>query len=412
MTHSEPSGGEVIRRLAPMIYGPTLIFALGEGAVIPLIPLMATKLGADLATTGVIASALVVGKLCGNLPASWVVARAGERIAMTFAGLVALLGAAGMLFATHIAVLTAAIFVLGISTSAYGLARHAFMTTRVPFAFRARALSLLGGSFRFGMFAGPFVGALLLGITGHESSAIWILFVCLVLCILLVWFGPDPETEFAARARRVGTATSPISLERHGVFRTMVQHRTVLSRLGVAAASLAAIRSARDIVLPIWGVSIGLDAQTILLVVGISGAIDFAFFYVSGQVMDRYGRIWAVAPAMLLMGVGFIALALTHDLDAAGVWFAALAAVIGLGNGLSSGMLMTLGADLAPKRDPAPFLGSWRTLTDTGAMVAPLAFSAVAAVAPIAIATGLMGGIGLLGLAGFIRWIPRFVAKG
>lgn len=166
MTHSEPSGGEVIRRLAPMIYGPTLIFALGEGAVIPLIPLMATNLGADLATTGVIASALVVGKLCGNLPASWVVARAGERIAMTVAGFVALLGAVGMLFATHIAVLTAAIFVLGISTSAYGLARHAFMTTRVPFAFRARALSLLGGSFRFGMFAGPFVGALLLGITG------------------------------------------------------------------------------------------------------------------------------------------------------------------------------------------------------------------------------------------------------
>ncbi|MGO3147656.1 MAG: MFS transporter, partial [Leucobacter sp.] len=385
MTDPQPSGGEVIRRLAPMIYGPTIIFALGEGAVIPLIPTMATKLGADLATTGVIASALVIGKLCGNLPASWLVARSGERIAMIIAGFVALLGAVGMLLAPNVIVLALAIFVLGLATSAFSLARHAFMTTRVPFTFRARALALLGGSFRLGMFAGPFVGAVLLGFTGHESSAIWFLVGCLVLTVLLVWFGPDPEAEFAARVKfaGAGTFTSPIPVERHGVFRTMVQHRTVLSRLGVAAAALSAIRSARDIVLPIWGVSIGLDAQTVLIVVGVAGAIDFALFYVSGQVMDRYGRLWAVVPAMLLMGLGFLVLAFTHDLSAAGTWFAVLAGVIGLGNGLSSGMLMTLGADLAPGHDPAPFLGSWRTLTDAGAVIAPLAFSFVAAVAPL-----------------------------
>jgi hypothetical protein len=59
--------------------------------------------------------------------------------------------------------------------------------------------------------------------------------------------------------------------------------------VGLAAASLSAVRSARQVVLPLWGVSIGLDAQTIALVVGISGAIDFALFYASGQVMDRFG---------------------------------------------------------------------------------------------------------------------------
>jgi MFS family permease len=62
------------------------------------------------------------------------------------------------------------------------------------------------------------------------------------------------------------------------------------------------------------------------------------------------------------------------------MWFALFAAVLGVGNGLSSGILLTLGADVAPQDDPAAFLGSWRTLTDAGGAIAPLLVSAVAAV--------------------------------
>ena len=76
----------------------------------------------------------------------------------------------------------------------------------------------------------------------------------------------------------------------------MWQYRRVLSRLGLAAASLSSLRSTRQVLLPLWGVSLGLDAQTIALVVGVSGAIDFALFYASGQVMDRFGRLWAAMP--------------------------------------------------------------------------------------------------------------------
>ena len=69
-----------------MIYGPTVLFALGEGAVIPLIPVIAAELGADVATAALVASALVVGQLCGNIPAGWAVARIGERLTMAIAG--------------------------------------------------------------------------------------------------------------------------------------------------------------------------------------------------------------------------------------------------------------------------------------------------------------------------------------
>jgi hypothetical protein len=93
------------------------------------------------------------------------------------------------------------------------------------------------------------------------------------------------------------------------------------------------------------------------------------------------------------------------------MWFAMLAVVLGVGNGLSSGILLTLGADVAPKADPAPFLGSWRTLTDAGGALAPLAVAGIAAIASLAVATGAVGVLGFLGAAAFARWVPRFIPR-
>jgi MFS family permease len=425
-----PTAREVLWRFGPMVYGPTVLFALGEGAVIPLIPVIAADLGADVATAALVASALVVGQLCGNIPAGWAVARIGERLTMAVAGALSLGGVAGMALAPSLGIFALSVFLIGFCAAAFGLARHSFMTTRVPLEFRARALSLLGGTFRLGMFIGPFAAAALLTAFGDEHATIWFFGVCLVATVLLVLLGPDPERQFAPAVTRPAPArpdpdfaedtgepvTGSLPLRqadgrRAGVFRTMWEYRRVLSRLGLAAASLSAVRSARQVVLPLWGVSIGLDAQTIALVVGISGAIDFALFYASGQVMDRFGRLWAALPAMLLMGLGFAALSFTHESAQAAMWFGLFAAVLGVGNGLSSGILLTLGADVAPPDDPAPFLGSWRTLTDAGGAAAPLVVSGIAAATSLSIATGAMGLIGLVGAFAFLRWVPRFVPR-
>ena len=420
-TVTADSPRNVLVRFAPMIYGPTLLFALGEGAVIPLIPVIATRLGADVAVAALIAAALVVGQLCGNIPAGWAVARFGERITMGVAGIVILAGLVGVVLADSLAVFAAAVFLIGFCAASFALARHSFMTTRVPLHFRARALSLLGGTFRLGMFVGPFISAALLGIFGDESASIAFFAVCQVATILLVFLGPDPERAVAA-ASPVGpgpdaedtgepvTGSIP-AVERTGVFRTMWRFRGVLARLGLAAASLSAVRSARQVVLPLWGVSLGLDAPTIALVVGVSGAIDFALFYASGQVMDRFGRLWAALPAMVLMGAGFFALSFTHELDSAAMWFAMFAAVLGVGNGLSSGILLTLGADIAPPAEPAAFLGSWRTLTDAGGAIAPLIVSALPAAVSLPVAVGAMGVVAALGAVGFVRWVPRYVPR-
>ena len=50
-----------------------------------------------------------------------------------------------------------------------------------------------------------------------------------------------------------------------------------------------------------------------------------------------------------------------------------LAALLaGLANGLSSGIVMTLGTDLAPPGRRGEFLGVWRLLTDAGSVLGPM----------------------------------------
>nr|WP_087054647.1 MFS transporter [Microbacterium sp. JB110]RCS62138.1 MFS transporter [Microbacterium sp. JB110]SJM53538.1 Probable transporter [Frigoribacterium sp. JB110] len=403
-----------------MIYGPTALYSFGQGAVLPLLPIIAVDLGASLAVAALAPAGIVVGQLCGNIPAGWLVSRVGERRTMMLAALGSILGCVVMLLAPVWSVLALGALTVGFFAAAFALARHTFMTTRVPIRFRARALATLGGAFRLGAFSGPFVAAGLLALFGAEQSSIWFFAIVLVFVGLLVTFGPDPESRLSPgrngtrRASRevedtgepvTGSITVP---ERTGVWRTMWRYRAVLSRLGAAAACLAAVRAARQSVLPLWGVSIGLDSQTIALVVGVAGALDFALFYVSGHVTDRFGRLWAVVPSSLLMGAALVCLSLTHDLDSAALWFGVFAIVVGVGNGLSSGILLTLGADVAPAEDPAAFLGSWRTLSDAGGASTPLIVSGITAVASLSFATAIVGAIGLLGAFAFVRWVPRY----
>ncbi|GEK78844.1 MFS transporter [Agrococcus baldri] len=393
------------RKVAGAAYVPTAAFAIGEGAVIPYIPLIAGDLGATLAVAAVVAAMLTVGQLAGDVPGGTVVARFGERPTMIGAGLLVLVALALAYFSTEVWMLGLAIFVLGLGHAVFALARHAFMTTYVPLRFRARALSTLGGIFRMGMFVGPLIGSAVLGL-GFGLSAVWVICaIGTVVAIVVLIVLPDPSSAF----ERTPATTGVIELrsERTGIWRVIRLNGRALATVGVGAAMLALARQARNVLLPLWAVSIGLDGVTTGLVIGIAGGVDFALFFVSGWVMDRFGRLWSVVPSLGLMAVSFTMLALSHDLDAATAWFVAAAIVMALGNGLGSGILMTLGADLADPRNPAPFLGAWRLTTDAGGAVAPLLISLLISVASIGWAAVGLVATCVLGAGMLLRWLPR-----
>jgi MFS family permease len=389
---------------------PTLLFSIGEGAIIPIIPVVATSLGASLAIAGLIAAMILIGELIGDIPSGWIVARIGERRAMIYASLLSIVGLLIAVFAPNPWLLGVGILLIGLATAVFALARHAFMTSFVPYAFRARALSIVGGTFRFGFFVGPLISAAVIHLTGSTQAVFWVQVICCLAAAGVLIVLPDPtETLTAVRAPSGALEGEElVEKESHGLFRTIYNARAVLLRLGTGAALIGALRASRMVILPLWAVSIGVGDSQTALIIGLAGAVDFALFYTSGQIMDRFGRLWSAVPSMLGLAAGHLALAFTHNSPDAVAWFIGIAFFMSVANGIGSGILMTLGADLADPINPAPFLGAWRFTGDAGSAAAPLIIATVIAAASIAVASGVMGVLGLVGAGVLLRYVPRF----
>ncbi|HEU4850322.1 MAG TPA: MFS transporter [Terrimesophilobacter sp.] len=392
---------------------PTLAFSIGEGAIIPIIPIVAHNLGAQLAIAGLIAAMLTIGQLFGDIPSGWVISRIGERAAMIHASLLSIVGVALAMISPSPWVLGLAVFLIGLATAVFALARHAFMTSFVPVEFRARALSTLGGSFRLGFFIGPFVAAAVIHLSGETQSAFWVHIAGCAAAAALLVFLRDPEATFRPKRTASGKLEGEELLEgeSRGLLGAIHANRKVLVRLGSGAGLVGALRASRQVIVPLWAVSIGVSDANTALIIGIAGGLDFALFYTTGQIMDRWGRMWTALPSMIGLGIGHLALAFTHDVPADVAWFIAITMVLGVANGFGSGLLMTLGADLADKKDPAPFLGAWRFTGDAGGAAAPLAISGLTALVSLSFASGVMGILGLVGAGILWRYLPRYAPR-
>ncbi len=380
-----------LRSVALHAYAPATLYAVGSGAVAPAVALLARELGASVGVAGLVVSLLAVGQVLGDVPAGAIAARAGEQRAMLGAVALSCLALGGCLLAPGVAQLCVAVFVLGLANSVFGLARQTYLTEVVPVHLRARALSTLGGTMRIGMFVGPFLAAPVVATTGPRG-AFWVHLVAGAVTVVLLLALGDP-------VGRQGARPAPVRA------RDLVRRNArVLGTLGGAALLIGAVRASRQVVVPLWADHLGLDPAVTSIVYGLSGAMDMLLFYPSGRVMDLRGRVWVAVPSMAVIGVAHLLLPLTTS----AVPLVAVAMLLGVGNGMGAGVVMTLGADVSPVRGRAQFLGIWRLFHDSGSAAGPLLLSGTAAAVALGPAVAVLGGVAL-GAAGLLAvWIPRF----
>ncbi|WP_394940802.1 MFS transporter [Psychromicrobium sp. YIM B11713] len=380
------------KKIAIPAFGPSILFGIGEGAILPVIVLSARDLGASVAVAALMVTLIGVGSLLSNIPASILTDKYGERWAIVGAAGLSMLAMLLCLLAPNLWFYGLGVLMIGAASAVFNLARQKYLTEAVPLEFRARALSTLGGVMRIGVFIGPFIGALAINFF-HLAGAYWVGVVAVIIAGLIALSMPDLVHESSGEEELAAPTLRSI----------LMDHRKIFLTIGIGVLLVGAVRASRQAVLPLWAEGLGLSPSTTSLIYGLSGAIDMLVFYPAGKVMDRRGRAWVAVPSMLIMSISLLLMPLT----AGAVTLLLVALLIGFGNGIGSGVVMTLGADYSPARRRAQFLGIWRFLADLGSFSGPALLSGITAVASLGIGVAATGVIGLAAAAMLWYWIPR-----
>jgi MFS family permease len=393
----DASGGDVTPlRLRDMVlpaFLPTMLFEIGVGAVLPIVALSALHLGASAAEAALTLALMGIGQVLGDVPAARLAHSIGDRRAMLVASALAVLAFLGCVAARSLITLGAALLVVGSALAVFYLARQSYLTVSAPIALRARAMSTLAGSHRIGLFIGPFVGAGAIALTDVRGAYVVAVVMSAVTGAVLLLV---PDVDQPAGTPLQGDPTSSWGL--------LVRYRRMFLTLGIGILSVGAVRAARQTVLPLWAAHLGISAETTSLVFGVAGAAEMLLFYPAGRVMDTYGRLAIAVPSMVLIGGGMMCLPLSTGLLSLTV----VAVVMGIGNGVGSGIMMTLGADAAPAGERVRFLGLWRFVSDSGNASGPVVVSVVATIWTLAAAIVTLGATGLLAAAALARWTSQY----
>lgn len=375
------------------VYVPTFLLTFSQGITIPTLPLYAQSFGVSFTLVSVAVAATALGTLVTDVPVGMALQRLGRKPTMIVGTSSLAISSLLLALAHFYPELIVYRLVAGAGTAMWNISRMAYITEVIPVSDRGRALSTFGGISRIGVFVGPAIG----GFIGAQYG----LAAPFVVAAALAGLAALVSSLLVPESKTVGSARPKM---RWRVVGSLVRtHYQDLATAGAAQVFAQMIRAGRQIIIPLYGASVlGLDVAAVGAIISISAAIDMSLFVPAGFIMDRFGRKFASVPSFLVLGLGMALVPLSRD------YFGLLLAtsVMALGNGIGSGTMMTLGADLAPREATGEFLGIWRLIGDVGGTSGPLVVGSIADVLGLGFAAFALAGIGLVAagtLALFVR---------
>lgn len=414
-----------MRSLLPSVYVPFTLAGVGTGMLIPVLPLYLTDLDASFTATAIVLAAAGLGAAVGGLPAGAAVGRFGERRLLEGSLVVMGLTAALAGWVTAVAALVALRLAYGAGSIGLRLASQTHITRVVIVTARGRAMATMGGSIRLAFLVGPLLGGWMVELAGFRAT-FGVIGAMAAVGLIAARQAPLAVAEHPVASRsdhRPPSAVTPTAVTPSAVARTdaapretspteptrlsmaaaLRRHHRLLLRGGIGPALVMTVREGRNVVVPLVAIGLDLSPTQVGAVVAVGTGADLLLFPLSGYVMDRYGRLAAMIPAFGLFAVGLFVLAGAESASTA-----VLAGVImGVGNGLSAGTMLTLGSDLAPADAPGQFLAAMAAMQDSGKIAGPLLVGWMADAVGLGASSTALGIAMIAGLA----WIVFLIGE-
>jgi len=388
---------EMYRSLLFSVYLPSFFMSMCQGSVLLVLPLFALDLGASAGIAAIVFSLRGLGNMTVDVPAGYAAARLGDKYTMLIGvGLMAITAFLASQAETALQ-LAAAAFFFGGAMSTWLLARLTHISEAVPTHHRGKAISTMAGLQRLGNLIGPVASGFVADRFGFNWVFAGIAAVATISLVLVVFSVPE---------NRKGAHDESPSMIRM-VPHILGAHTRIFATAGIAVLLLTVLRAGRQLLVPLWGEAAGLDASDIGLIVGAAAAIDMTMFPLAGYMMDNRGRKYAAVSCMTILALGIGLMPMTD-----GFWqLLAAAMVAGMGNGLGSGINMTLGADFAPPRERGEFLGVWRLMGDSGSFAGPIFMGYIASAFVLSSAFTVTAGLGLAGAGIMVFFVKETLQR-
>ncbi|MGH2350938.1 MAG: MFS transporter, partial [Chloroflexota bacterium] len=278
------------------VYVPTLLLSIGQGILVPTLPLYAQEFGVSFSLVSLAVAAAGMGTLIGDVPTGMLLERYGRKPVMVVGTVSLALATLALAFLQFYPALVALRLLAGIGTAMWNISRMAYLADVVPVRDRGRALSMFGGVSRIGTFMGPALGGIIGSLFGLVAPFYAAAATAALAAVISISFIAETHHGEAARSRRL----------RWAVVGTVVRdHWRELGTAGSAQIFAQMIRAGRQIIVPLYARNaLGLDVAQIGSIVSISSAVDMSLFLPAGILMDKLGRKFASVPSFIVLAIG------------------------------------------------------------------------------------------------------------
>lgn len=347
-------------RLLLSLYIPSMIMSLGQGMVVPTIPVLAQTFDVSAGLAAQAVTAQLVGRVAMQLPAGAVIDRWGRRPALLVGP--ALMTAASVLTAVTPVfwLMLVAQFMTGVGGTLWQNAREIAAVDVVRPEQRGRMMSGFMGMGSVGTAIGPVVGGVLTMLWDYRT-VFWVYAAMGVLTLAMS--ARIRETGVPRRAQRGrGMALGRVS-EVEPYFRStyvvLILNTFVAMMRGALINSMAPLYIA---------VQLGRSATEVGAVFSVYGLVNVLMIAPTGILSDRMGRKWVVVPSTYLAAIAFLLFPVSDAL-----WqLLGLAVLLGVATGLALGTMATYTYDVIPEHARGRLQALRRIIGESGGIAGPL----------------------------------------